>query len=61
VAELVELGTVVEKRTFLFQCPKCGEYWGGYVFAPHHRWALTPEEAAAFFPEVFRPVDHGGG
>ena len=59
--ELVELGCVEEMRIFLFRCPECGQYWLGYVFAPHCRWALTPEEAADCFPDAFRPVDEQGG
>lgn len=38
------------KDCYLGRCPACGQYWGGHGYTPHFRWALSPQEAAEFFP-----------
>ncbi len=54
-APLDEIAADGATASYLGQCPECGQYWGGHGYTPQYRWALSPEEAAAFFPDAFGP------
>jgi hypothetical protein len=53
-ATLDEVAADGSKAIYLCRCPSCGRYWGGHGCTPQFRWALTPEEAAKFFPGAFK-------
>jgi hypothetical protein len=55
-APLDELAADEAKATYLCRCPVCKQYWGGHGYTPHIRRALSPEEAAEFFPDACRAM-----
>jgi hypothetical protein len=60
-APLDEVAADPKTARYLCRCRACGQYWGGHAHTPHYWWALSPAEAAAFFPSAFLPKAPGHG